>query len=192
MKNSRQTYYENKYLGQIQVPLTTVLSGSKFDGQIRIDRPLVLQGYKVIKDDIAFMEPRSYAEQDKRDNEHPPTYLNVSIGLEPLIQLPRENEKDYYRGKESDNFLQKGTNWIKAVQNKFKKTPRSMKCFLENIDGESVFIPKFLTPLRPPEQIYDERDDGKNIEKAARYVSLIPYIEDTALFKDMPDLTCTS
>jgi len=63
---------------------------------------------------------------------------------------------------------------------------------LEDIDGESVFIPKFLTPLRPPEQIYKGPNDEKAIEKAARYISLIPYIEDTALFKDMPDLTCTS
>ena len=188
----RQTYYENKYLGQIQVPLTTVLSSSKFDGQIRIDRPLVLQGYKVIKDDITFMETASYQEQDKRNEEQVPTYLNISIGLEPLIQLPVKNEKDYYRGKEADNFLQKGTNWIKSIQNKFKQNPRVIKAFLEDIDGESVFIPKFLTPLRPPEQIYKGPNDEKAIEKAARYISLIPYIEDTALFKDMPDLTCTS
>jgi len=62
-----------------------VLSSSKFDGQIRIDRPLVLQGYKVIKDDITFMETASYQEQDKRNEEQVPTYLNISIGLEPLI-----------------------------------------------------------------------------------------------------------
>ena len=65
---------------------------------------------------------------------------------------------------------------------------------MENIDGESVFIPRFLTALRPPEQIWSGQmpADLKAIEKAARYISLIPYVEDTALFKDMPDLTCTS
>lgn len=32
----------------------------------------------------------------------------------------------------------------------------------------------------------------KAIEKAARYVSLIPWVDDSTLFKDMPDLSCTS
>ena len=44
-------------------------------------------------------------EEEDRPEEQIPTYLHLAIGLEPLIQLPRENEKDYYRGKEADNFL---------------------------------------------------------------------------------------
>jgi hypothetical protein len=40
--------------------------------------------------------------------------------------------------------------------------------------------------------IYKGNNDEKAAERAARYISLIPYVEDTALFKDMPDLTCTS
>lgn len=49
-----------------------------------------------------------------------------------------------------------------------------------------------MTPLRPHADIYLDNNDVKAIEKAARFVSLIPYLEDSALFKDMPDLTCTS
>jgi coiled-coil and C2 domain-containing protein 2A len=68
-----------------------------------------------------------------------------------------------------------------------------MKTFVEDIEGESVFIPRFLTPLRPPEQILDTNaPHNVNCNRAARYVSLIPYKEDTALFKDMPDLCCRS
>ena len=64
---------------------------------------------------------------------------------------------------------------------------------MENIEGKSVFIPKYLAPLKPPKSLFTiDRPDPKGIEKVARYVSLIPYVEDTALFKDMPDLTCRS
>jgi len=52
-------------------------------------------------------------------------------------------------------------------------------------------VSKFLSPIKPPEDIY-KRDDNRAIERAARFVSLIPYIDDSQLFKDMPDLTCTS
>ena len=43
--------------------------------------------------------------------------------------------------------------------------------------------------MKPPQEILDNK--GKEIEAAARFVSLIPYVNDTQLFKDMPDLTCT-
>jgi coiled-coil and C2 domain-containing protein 2A len=36
----------------------------------------------------------------------------------------------------------------------------------------------------------DTEDNKKAIEKAARFVSLIPFVEDTVLFKDMPNLCC--
>ena len=38
------SYKEKRYLGSFVVPLTTILSGSKFEGQIRLNRPLV---YKI-------------------------------------------------------------------------------------------------------------------------------------------------
>lgn len=36
------TYRENRYLGSYQVPLVTILKGSKFEGQLKIERPLVI------------------------------------------------------------------------------------------------------------------------------------------------------
>lgn len=95
-----------------------MLAASKFEGQLRVDRPLVLQGYKVIKDDIAFTtvsKDKGGQPRNARTEEQIPTYLNISIDLEPLIRLPRENDKDYYHGKEPPAFLQKGNAWIKQI-----------------------------------------------------------------------------
>lgn len=38
----------------------------------------------------------------------------------------------------------------------------------------------------------NRHDAAKAPERAARYVSLIPWVDDAQLFKDMPDLTCLS
>ena len=43
--------------------------------------------------------------------------------------------------------------------------------------------------MEPPKEILGCK--GREIEAAARFVKLIPYINDAQLFKDMPDLTCT-
>ena len=92
-KARSQHYVENKYLGQFCVPLTTILAAQKLEGQVRVDRPLVLQNYRVVKDEIIFMpliggaESKEYKEQQMRDEEQIPTYLNVTMSLEPFIQI---------------------------------------------------------------------------------------------------------
>ena len=77
---------------------------------------------------------------------------------------------------------------------RFRKSPRRVPVFLENLECQSVFICRYLTPMKPPVQIFEpgRADAAKALERAARYVSLIPWIDDSQLFKDMPDLTCLS
>ena len=62
----------------------------------------------------------------------------------------------------------------------FAKNPRYAKLFFENLDGHSVFVCKFIKPQKPPPEVFDNQiDNVKAIEKAARFVSLIPYVEDS-------------
>lgn len=114
----------------------------------------------------------------------------MSITFEPLIRIPIDNDREYYNGKESPLFLETCCQFARQVTKPYVLKPRFVKLFLENVDGMSVFIPRFLTPIRPPDEIY-KKEDNRAIERAARYVSLIPFIDDAQLFKDMPDLTCT-
>ena len=178
-KNRVETYWENKYMGQIKIPLTTILTGSKFEGLVRIQRPLVIQNYHVIKDEIMFMERDDFEKSQKRNEEQIPTYLNLTITLNPYISIPLENEKDFYNGVEKTGLLEAGTDWVKMIYDKFKPIHRSPKVFLENIKGESTFIPRFLSPIKPPEKVTDVSKDKKSIERVARFVSLIPYVDDS-------------
>jgi hypothetical protein len=41
-KMTKQISKQNKFLGTFKVPLTTILSSSKFEGKVRLDRPLVI------------------------------------------------------------------------------------------------------------------------------------------------------
>jgi len=54
---------------------------------------------------------------------------------------------------------------------------------------------RYLTEQMPPEDVCDLQSfkaDEFAIERVARYVSLIPFIEDNKAFQEMPDLFCTS
>jgi coiled-coil and C2 domain-containing protein 2A len=147
----------------------------------------------VVQDELIFMDANDLRKQQQRQEEQIPTYINLSITLEPLIRIPLDNDEEHYAGFEDSELLEKGTMWANKVTSSFKGQHRIVKCFLEDIDGRSVYIPRFLCPIRLPDDVY-RRDEKPNraIERAARYVSLIPFIDDSHLFKDMPNLTCTA
>ena len=57
--------------------------------------------------------------------------------------------------------------------------------FGENIQGHSVLLCRYLREMEPHHDIVDltnRRTDNSAIEKVARYVSLIPYINDINAF----------
>lgn len=81
------------------------------------------------------------------------------------------------------------------MKDSFLLKNRYIRIFGENFDGYSVFIPRFLRPQKPPEIVLDELNnpnDELSIEKAARFVSLIPFVEDCQAFdNDISDCFCT-
>jgi len=64
------------------------LSGTKFEGLVRLNRPLVLQNYHVVKDELIFMQQAEFEAQQARNEEQIPTYINLAITIEPLISVP--------------------------------------------------------------------------------------------------------
>ena len=114
--------------------------------------------------------------------------------MDPLLELPAENEFEYYSGAENPSLLVRGTDWVRSLR-KGKFAKRVIKVFGENINGKSVFLPRYLTPQKPPVEVCDlvsNPEDEYAIEKVARFVMLLPFIEDNRAFEDLPDLWCTS
>lgn len=80
------------------------------------------------------------------------------------------------------------SNW--SENNTSKAT---LRVWGENIKGQSILLCRYLTPIKPPEEVFKasaERDVFA-IEKVARFVSLIPFAEDLDTFKFMADMYAT-
>lgn len=73
------------------------------------------------------------------------------MSLEPFIQIDSKKEVETYPGYEKTPFLIAGIEWAKAIVEKFKKSPRTVPVFLESLEGKSIFICRYLTPMKPPE-----------------------------------------
>ena len=129
------------------------------------------------------------------ENEQIASYLNLSVSLDPPIELQTENPESYYPGYENFDLLEEGSNWVRTMRIKAKKFKNpNINIFGVDIEGRSIFIPRYLTPLQPPpEYITNIRTNEFAIEKAARFVSMCPFIEDLRMFNDhdLPDLFTT-
>ena len=87
------------------------------------------------------------------------------------------------------------TKWLKNLKSNTLLKDRYVKIFAENFDGNSLFICRYLRPQRPPELVFDKQNnpnDELSIEKAARFVALIPFLDDCQAFMDdFTDYYCT-
>ena len=110
-------------MGSVEIPLVTLLvNAGKTDFNFRLMRPICLPNYRVLQEEIYFMNKDQLEKQRKMENEQPPTYLNLSITLEPNIELPSQREEYTYPGYEEQKLLDDGAKWLheRATQCKFK------------------------------------------------------------------------
>lgn len=78
-------------------------------------------------------------------NNLPNTYISMSISLDPVLELPQDNELEYYIGLEKQNLLFAAADWVKSIKKgKFEK--RNIKAYGENVNGQSVFLCRYITP----------------------------------------------
>ena len=192
--NKHEITVENKFLGSFSIKLVSILqSFPKMEGQIRINRPLNLQGYGMLPSGML----SSNIFNKDIDTELLPSYISLSINLDPLLELPAENEYDFYPGGEDSRLLRAGALWSNSHRTVPKGPPLVVKMFGENVERKSILIWRYLTPQKPPKELLDlergtEIELNYAIQTIARFVSLIPFIEDNNSFEDMPDMWCTS
>lgn len=185
--NKYNVLIEKRYLGSFSIPLVTLFQNPKQNAVFKVERPLFLFGYFTMK-------PVFSSDLQLKNiiaDPFTPTYITLSLTMNPIIEIPSKNASDYYSGGENPQLLLNGTNWLKNLRTKRKFANRNIRlwgdCINKAAKLESRFIPRFLTPLVPPIEITDE----EAYTKAARYVALIPFKNDSSLFKDMPDLWST-
>jgi coiled-coil and C2 domain-containing protein 2A len=77
--------------------------------------------------------------------------------------------------------------YLLALRTKMK-AKRPIQVFGENLNGASVILSRYLRPLKPPTEVVDLEKFEKDpfaIEKVARFVSMIPFLADVQMFKNM-------
>ena len=124
-------------------------------------------------------------------NPYLPTYLSISINMEPEFRVPSHNGSEFKTGKESGRFLNMGKKWLDDYFKKNPENPRNIQIWSESVEGHTIFLPRYFRKLAPPtfqtkdsngkqiETLENEGLDEKSYQKCARFVSLIPFKIDS-------------
>ncbi|XP_067144045.1 coiled-coil and C2 domain-containing protein 2A-like isoform X2 [Centruroides vittatus] len=176
------TKMERHWLGDLKIPFTTLYLNSKIEGTFRLNVPPVLLGYDY--------EARPWLMRgmsNELEGRH--TYLSLFLTIEPCLQLP-EVFRQKYESLEPERILQEVDVWDSEFRLLFPD--RSIRTMAIDISGKWILIPRYLCPLKPPEQMIDSLQDKMEImETLARFVSVIPTRSDSVVFPGICDIWST-
>ncbi|KAH7975656.1 hypothetical protein HPB52_004041 [Rhipicephalus sanguineus] len=148
---------ERRWLGSLKIPFSTLYINAKIEGTFRIDVPVVLLGY------AHEVKPWSPAQDAPASS----TYVSFYMTVEPGLQSP-EVLRARCDSNEPPQLVQQAEEWQSSLESRYPR--RFVKALAMDASGKWVFVPRFLRPLAPPQQLLD----------SARRPSLVEDVSSTA------------
>ncbi|XP_015767290.1 PREDICTED: coiled-coil and C2 domain-containing protein 2A-like [Acropora digitifera] len=171
---------ERHWLGSIEIPFSTIYFNNKVEGTFRVNTPPVLLGYH--KRGRHSGAPGGLGIISRDD-----TLLTLFLTIEPPLQ-PSQPLAERFESNEDDKLLHNAQLWLQGPRKRFPK--REYKALATDLTGKKVFLTRFIRSQNPPDELVEESQ--YKMERIARYVSMIPFISDSAAFPDICDIWATS
>ncbi|CAK9090187.1 Coiled-coil and C2 domain-containing protein 2A, partial [Durusdinium trenchii] len=176
-----------RHLGRFVLPWSTLYSAKcSLKGNFLVDEHPVLFGYrpKVQKKPMVTTETGLPAPPPEKETPKP-MCLALDVTVDPPLEHPTRVQPQITLGKEANMMLKHIQKWHDSL--KSKHDTRILALGMD-VDGRSRLICRYIRPQKPPEHISAE--DPFAIEMAAKYVALVPSLQDNEMW-NVDDLWCT-
>ena len=156
----------NVWLGTFGLPFSTIYSNSLLQGRFHVNVPLISPGY--------VREQASSAVAVEHISPYAPTMLELYITTRPALEPPRA-VAEKTSSRETPEFLAYARKWEKAVRAMSAFGKRNLEVLVADQSRTSVFVCRYIRPVAPPADLTTAR-------QILRYVSLLPFLSDSAAF----------
>ena len=185
---------ERRWLGSFHIPFSTIYINSRVEGKFKLNVPRVLLGYnkehniqpQLLQDSSSLMAlPTASIDRN--------SYISIFITVEPPL-APQPPLREIFETTEDPHLINISALYEKDYKEKFPN--RSISNLVSDDNGKSVFITRFISPQNPPAELIPEDtayyNHNSTLRKIARFVSLIPYYQDSIIFAAKCDIWVTS
>lgn len=177
-----------RHLGRFVLPWSTLYSAKcSLKGNFLVEEHPVLFGYrpKVRKKPPTALVASGVPAPPPPKESPKPMVLALDVTVDPPLEHPTRVQPQMTLGKETNMMLKHIQKWHDSL--KSKHDTRILALGMD-VDGRSRLICRYVRPQKPPEHIAAE--DPFAIEMAARYVALVPSLQDNEMW-NVDDLWCT-
>ena len=187
---------ERRWLGSFQIPFSTIYINSRIEGKFKLNVPSTLMGYN--KDhgllpqltSEMLMSQTSLSGQTVTDKN---SYLTIFITVEPPL-APQPPLREVFETNEEPRLIRAAAAWELLYNGKYGT--RNVRSLVTDVNGKSVFITRYISPQNPPHDLVPEDRTSRTnltvLQKIAKFVSLIPYYQDSIAFSGSCDIWATS
>eukprot|EP00803_Ostreobium_quekettii_P007255 evm.model.scf_2352.1 EVM.evm.TU.scf_2352.1 scf_2352:18035-21805(-) len=166
--------HEKAFLGSLRLPVSTVYQLRRVEGTFELDSPAVVLGH-------AFGGGAPV--------------ISVFITLKPELQRPGSAAETNGVGEQED-IVRNANRWQAGVSGWPGCSQRRISCMALDTDGTHSLLTRFLAPTRLPPELErlmaSNLSHGYLMRKAARFVSLVPFMDDSIFSKRQHDVWTTS
>ena len=182
------TLKELRYIGQIDIPLSSIYEGRKIEQIVPLIEPSFIIGYEKLGVNFStFLDIEGqhlnttrkrnvYEECQTRQ-----TSINIILAINPPISVNINEIDDQFLSNESDSCTREAKIWM----NNYSQNPRTAKRFhnilMAGPNGKHWLITRFLKKQCPPEGF-------NTMEQCAHFVSLIPFLNNWERIRSKPQI----
>lgn len=145
---------EVRWLGSFSVPFSTLYMHGKIEGVFPLKTPIMNLGYE--------------------QSQQKPS-IEVYMLIEPPLPLP-DPEEDFLSSGETPEMFSYAKWWENTTRGYKNCADRNIMALAPNVEGRATLVMRYICKQNPPQEL-------DSIGQAVRFVSLIPFIDDSTAFQ---------
>ncbi|KAK9808578.1 hypothetical protein WJX72_000007 [[Myrmecia] bisecta] len=161
---------ERRFLGSVQLPVSAIYQLGTLEGALQLEVPPVVLGYRSSDQGVV-------------------PAISVYVTMQPPLQVSNRPADDAAMGEHED-LTRHANRWAEQIALLPQCAKRAIRSVAMDAEGTAALLTRYITPTQPPPGY--SGGDPVALARLARFVALIPFLDDSIFRKKRNDIWTTS